>query len=544
MSTLRRFLWPFFWLFFFMCGGPAWGQSSSVVVMGPGVLISQLPAATAGNANIVFMVRDGATATDCTTGGGTKTVYCVSNGTSWGYVTGVPAGTGVVGNADTASQLFADGGNCGVNNASRGVDTFGAAQGCFAVVPQATFDTHVADTAAHGATSAGTPSRIVAANSTGKIPSSLILSDQPGGFPTLDAATLLSNLVIPPSQDTRFGGVTSEKCGTGEAVRGFNNGHPDCVPATGGSGGGGPADWNTLDNKPPINGPNGLAGLDADALLLLSTIPPDHAHMVTLGAPNIGACDRDGMLFTSTGLQKAYDCPNGPGGNAIDIASLGDSFTTLCGDVGCATATLQDQFNFIFSGTGFIATVTQGPPKTVSVTLANPIKTYWIPASNFSPDGVVCAVPDESTLNTSRPKSWSITCTDNDAGTMETDIGMPNNWDGGPVKVRYYVYSTTAQTTAVAYSTSGQCVRNQDAIAAVATTGEVTTSLTFTNVANQELNVLSTAITLQGTCAANAHVYLHTDVDATGTSNSTDMTRVRFKGIRLEYGITGAGEAP
>jgi hypothetical protein len=525
----------------------AWGQSASVVVMGPGVLVSQLPAAAANNTNVVYMVRDGATATDCTTGGGTKTVYCVSNGTSWAYVTGVPAGTGVVGNADTASQLFADGGNCAAGSAPRGVDTFGAAQNCFAVATQSAFDTHTADTAAHGATSAGTPSRIVAADATGKIPSSLILSNQPGGFPTLDAATLLSTLVIPPSDPTRFGGVTSEKCPTGMVVKGYTSGHPECDVGGGGGGGGvGAADWNTLENKPPINGPNGLAGLDANALLFVDAIPPDHAHMVTLGAPGIGACDRDGMLFTSTQLQKAYDCPNGTSGNAIDIASLADGFTTVCADSGCTTATIQDQLNLVFAGSGFTGTITQGPPKTVTVTLANPVKTYWIPASNFSPDGVECAIPDESTLNTSRPKSWSITCTNSDSARMETDLAMPNNWDGGPVKVRYYVYSTTAQSTVVAYATSGQCVRDGDQVAAVATTGEVITGITFGNQTNDEQNALSSAITLQGTCAANAHVYLHTDVNTTGTAPLTTatMTNVRFKGVRLEFGITGTGEAP
>jgi hypothetical protein len=202
---------------------------------------------------------------------------------------------------------------------------------------------------------------------------------------------------------------------------------------------------------------------------------------------------------------------------------------------------VQDQLNIIFAGAGLTGTVTQGPPKTVSVTLTNPHRSLWISASSFSSDLTQCAIATEAVLNTGLPITWSTTCTDNDSGRMQTDIPMPGNWDGGTIKVRYYVYSTTSQSTVVAYSTSGQCVRSGDAVAAVATTGEVTTSLTFTSVANQEINGLSSAITLQGTCAAYAHVYLHTDVDATATTAT--MANVRFKGLRIEYGITGVGEA-
>jgi hypothetical protein len=49
----------------------------------PTVTVATLPAAAAGNASQVYQVTDGATAVDCTAGGGSTRVLCFSNASAW-----------------------------------------------------------------------------------------------------------------------------------------------------------------------------------------------------------------------------------------------------------------------------------------------------------------------------------------------------------------------------------------------------------------------------------------------------------------------------
>lgn len=52
------------------------------------ITVSQLPAASSGNNNYVYLVTDGISSSDCSTGGGSTQVWCASNGTSWNSLGG------------------------------------------------------------------------------------------------------------------------------------------------------------------------------------------------------------------------------------------------------------------------------------------------------------------------------------------------------------------------------------------------------------------------------------------------------------------------
>jgi len=83
--------------------------------------IGSLPTAASGNAGEMYLVTDGSTAADCTSGGGSTYNVCVSNGSAWvavgdgtggagsGSVTTVEEGDSQVGGADIVSLDFAAG---------------------------------------------------------------------------------------------------------------------------------------------------------------------------------------------------------------------------------------------------------------------------------------------------------------------------------------------------------------------------------------------------------------------------------------------------
>ena len=70
--------------------------------------VSGLPTPASSNTNYVYFVTDGATNSDCTTGGGTYQVWCASNGTSWNAVGGGGGGGGGVSSVGLAlpSSIF------------------------------------------------------------------------------------------------------------------------------------------------------------------------------------------------------------------------------------------------------------------------------------------------------------------------------------------------------------------------------------------------------------------------------------------------------
>ncbi|MCM2268233.1 MAG: hypothetical protein NDI60_10730 [Elusimicrobiales bacterium] len=84
------------------------------------------------------------------------------------------------GNATTATNLAANGGDCSAGNAPLGVDTAGAAESCFDVATQGELDTHTGATAAHSATSTNTNSRIVMRDGSGNFSAGTISANLTG----------------------------------------------------------------------------------------------------------------------------------------------------------------------------------------------------------------------------------------------------------------------------------------------------------------------------------------------------------------------------
>jgi diaminopimelate epimerase len=122
------------------------------------------------------------------------------------------------GNASTASALLADGANCSAGSAPLGVDTAGAAQGCFDVCTQTEMDTHTNATSVHGATSTNTASTIVMRDASGNFSAGTITASLSG---TASSASALA--------------ANGTNCPAGEYARGVDlSGNAEgCTPASG-----------------------------------------------------------------------------------------------------------------------------------------------------------------------------------------------------------------------------------------------------------------------------------------------------------------------
>jgi predicted ribosome-associated RNA-binding protein Tma20 len=160
-----------------------------------------------------------------------------------------------------------------------------------------------------------------------------------------------------------------------------------------------------------------------------------------------------------------------------------------------------------------------------------------------------CVLGAAAVLLTGGPKLAAVTCTDTNTDGIDFDVLMPDNWNGGPVSVELAVfYAGTTHTGQVFdMNFSGQCVRGGDPVAAWAITSGATAEsvtnvevqLTASAVANRELKGTTGPLTLSGTCAGGAHVYLHGLVDATGTT-FTPMSEAKIVGVKLEYTSQGS----
>lgn len=142
----------------------------------------------------------------------------------------------------------------------------------------------------------------------------------------------------------------------------------------------------------------------------------------------------------------------------------------------------------------------------------------------------------EGVLNTSKPITGYFVCTDADADGFDFDWIAPDAWNAGTVTVEIAALSTNATPSGnLVMSCSGQAVRSADVIANRATTGEQTASVTFATTSKEQHGTTS-AITLQGTTAAGAHIYMHCDVDATLTT--TTMADVKIIATpKIEYSV-------
>lgn len=162
------------------------GQSNAPVYLGPGLNISQLPPANTVP-NIVWIVKDASTTSDCSVGGGSITVLCYSpNGAPYTvFVSGVSTGGDVTAHA---SQVIA-----------------------------------------HGSNEIGTASRIVSANASGKIATSLIPCNGANQPACLDASSLLLSSMLPVPTVSTAGGVKAITCSGTDKLSSINGSDPVCT---------------------------------------------------------------------------------------------------------------------------------------------------------------------------------------------------------------------------------------------------------------------------------------------------------------------------
>jgi hypothetical protein len=168
-------------------------------------------------------------------------------------------------------------------------------------------------------------------------------------------------------------------------------------------------------------------------------------------------------------------------------------------------------------------------------------------AQDFAVEGS-CALGAAAALVTNGPRRAAVTCTASNTDGIDVDLLMPDNWNGGTITVTLAaVYSGTTHAGHVFdMNFSGQCVRHGDPVAAFAITSGVTAEsasnvevqLTASGTANRELLGTSAPITLAGTCAGGAHVYVHGLVDNSSTT-FTPLSELKLVGLKLEY--TGQG---
>ncbi len=171
------------------------------------------------------------------------------------------------------------------------------------------------------------------------------------------------------------------------------------------------------------------------------------------------------------------------------------------------------------------------------VLVAAQAKSIEIPAAAMQVSGG-CSSPIEESLIANGPRKYTITCTDNDADSIEFDFTFSanDNWNAGTIQVQLIAYSLTNQTGEVfAMDFAGRCIRDGDAIAAHSTTGEQAVSVTFGAQANDlRISAASNPITLQGTCAATSMITMRGQVNAT-SSTYAPFTDLRILGVKILY---------
>jgi len=168
-------------------------------------------------------------------------------------------------------------------------------------------------------------------------------------------------------------------------------------------------------------------------------------------------------------------------------------------------------------------------------------KSVYIPAGAMEVSGG-CTLNAAAALLTNGPRLVTISCTDADADSIEFDWVMPDGWNGGTITVELNAFSIGNNTTEVfEMDVAGQCVRSGDSVAAHATTGEQAATITWGAAANREQHATTAAITLQGTCAGGAHVYMRGQTDSTATT-MTPMSDLRILGAKMMYGISSGSD--
>lgn len=175
---------------------------------------------------------------------------------------------------------------------------------------------------------------------------------------------------------------------------------------------------------------------------------------------------------------------------------------------------------------------------TILTDVTTRVKSYYWNAKDISADGTQCAQAALATIN-SGPALHTIICADNDASTMYGQLKMPDNWDAGTVTFQLMYVQTAADTN----------VLNGDVTAMCRGTGETIDNTWGTEIAMDDAavtgssgvdNIVSAAVTPNGTCVAGDFLIWRWQMDATGTT--TAVATLHFLGMKMEYTVTGYSE--
>jgi len=331
--------------------------------------------------------------------------------------------------------------------------------------------------------------------------------------------------------------------------------------ATGGGGGGsGVVDTGVNGQVARYTAANtvaGAAGVTFDAasgdVLTLSPKVTLMSADLTLGQHNIIACT------SGTGTVIA----------TLPVAATAPSkrYTVVKTDNAVGTCRVKpatgEQLNWVVDGTQDITT--RGDSLTLTLmgsgvwlselglttsSLASvPVtRSIWFGADSLKVSGA-CTEIAPAALVTNGPIVSSIGCTDTDTDGINFDVIMPDGWNGSTITLElqgFYINAHASPNNIVDMNFSGQCVRDGDTVAAFAitsgATAESTTNveavLTTSATPNREVHGTTAALTLAGTCAGGAHVYIHGLIDA-GSTNFTPMSDFKLLGVKLEYTRVG-----
>lgn len=176
------------------------------------------------------------------------------------------------------------------------------------------------------------------------------------------------------------------------------------------------------------------------------------------------------------------------------------------------------------------------------------VKSVNIDAGSMDVVGA-CTANASAALLTNGPKVPSITCTNTATDSIEFALKMPKNWNAGTIQIELDAFSLGNNNAEVfSMNFSGQCVRTGDSVLAHTITSgatalsgaNVAATITWGSSTNREQSVTTGGLTLNGTCAAGARVYLHGLVSTIGAiTNMTPMTDLKILGARVIYTITG-----
>jgi hypothetical protein len=170
-----------------------------------------------------------------------------------------------------------------------------------------------------------------------------------------------------------------------------------------------------------------------------------------------------------------------------------------------------------------------------------PLKSVVVPGTEFG-----SCTYSEAVIAASKPKVGVFTCTDSSSDGFDFDFPSPLNWNADTVTVRLSAWSVAASPAGtLLLKCSGQAVTDGDVIANKATTGEQDVSISFTGSAQYKLeHATSNAITITSTPAAGDHLFMHCDVNATGTNiTGGTIADVRIAAVaKVFYTVTGESE--